>query len=862
MAQIKKIVRSNPVSNFRQVAPDGGATFRVIAQGLNTLYDRVAPVAKEKLTQEGLEWRRQQGRNMVGGMDLGGDAPADTLSLIREFEGFTETPYWDVNAHRLGFGSDTITLADGSVKKVQQGDRVTREDAERDLQRRISTEFEPIARNAIGNDRFASMSPSQRAAVTSIAYNYGEIPDRIVGALRSGDAEASAAAIRSLEGDNEGVNEKRRNREADIFLRGASEAPGVLVREPSGAMTTRKYSPYAGPILQAHDQAARVALQAEMLNQASVDLQDIANRYELDADGYTQAAESYIDQMIEQAPEEIRGDLGQTLSTEAHRTRLGIKDAQHRDTRARANNSSRALVDRWSGEYSEALASGDPEEIAAARNKLDNILQAREALPGVAWTPEQSANIFLDAEDAAQKILTTRSKELSSQYKDTFDLITDAAKAGRQAEGEELLQNPAAVAMHPEKAREAAAFVALRDNTPGFMKMTPDQQAQEVANLKAGEVSEEWQIDVANAATKMAKENRKAWQDDPVKRAGEVLDTPPPTLPDLTADDPSKFVEALAARREYMNGLRAAGYTDTKAFLSEKEAEELGVLMSKGTDPAIRSAMSGAIVQGFGADAVRVFDEIGGDRVTMFAGKMQALGGRPEVAAAILRGQQMISENMVQLPPKSDRISAFDGQVAVAFKGIPGALDAQAEVMEAAKALYASQAQGIDPTSEAASDLMKQSVQTVLGQAKNKRGELTGGVQSIMGHQTLLPVGVPGNRVDEVLRGALGASPERVRDIPGRIAQGLTNIGQEILGNDPVVGVSDLWGSIGVDGVPSINGQPIPARYVNNDMVRPVSIGGNMYRLELTNGTSKWDVEDGNGDVLVFDLSKLMEASE
>jgi len=862
MAQIKKIVRSNPVSNFRQVAPDGGATFRVLAEGLNTLYDRVAPVAKDKLTQEGLEWGRQQGRNMVGGMDLGGDAPADTLSLIREFEGFRETPYWDVNAHRLGFGSDTVTLADGTVKRVQEGDRVTREDAERDLQRRISTEFEPIARNAIGNDRFASMSPSQRAAVTSIAYNYGEIPDRIVGALRSGDAEAAAAAIRGLGGDNEGVNEKRRNREADIFLQGASENPGVLVREPSGAMTTRKYSPYAGPILQAHDQAARVALQAEMLNRASVDLQDLANQYALDADGYTQAAESYIEQIIEQAPEEIRGDLGQTLSTEAHRTRLGIKDAQHRDTRARANNSSRALVQRWSGEYSEALASGNPEEIAAARQKLDNVLQAREALPGVAWTPEQSANIFLDAEDAAQTILNTRNKELSSQYKDTFGLITDAAKAGRQAEGEELLQNPAAVAMHPELAREAAAFVALRDNTPGFMKMTPEQQAQEVAKLEAGEVSEEWQLDVADAARKMAKENRKAWQDDPVKRAGEVLDTPPPALPDLTSDDPSKFVDALSARREYMNGVRAAGYTDTNAFLSEDEAEQLGVLMGQGTDPAVRAAMSAAIVQGFGADAVRVFDEIGGDRVTMFAGKMQALGGRPEVAASILRGQQMISENMVQLPPKSDRIAAFDGQVAVAFQGIPGALDAQAEVMEAAKALYASQAQGIDPTSEAASDLMKQSVQTVLGQTKNKRGELTGGVQAIMGHQTLLPVGVPGKRVDQVLRGALGGSPEGVRDIPGRIAQGLTGLGQSLLGADPVQGSTDLWASVGVEGVPSINGQPIPARYVNSDMVRPVSIGGNMYRMEVTNGTSKWDVEDGNGDVLVFDLSKLLEAAE
>ena len=29
--------------------------------------------------------------------------------IIAQFEGFRETPYWDVNAYRTGYGSDTIT---------------------------------------------------------------------------------------------------------------------------------------------------------------------------------------------------------------------------------------------------------------------------------------------------------------------------------------------------------------------------------------------------------------------------------------------------------------------------------------------------------------------------------------------------------------------------------------------------------------------------------------------------------------------------------------------------------------------------------------------------------------------------------
>ncbi|GLO71182.1 hypothetical protein MACH17_26990 [Phaeobacter inhibens] len=466
----------------------------------------------------------------------------------------------------LGYGSDTITLEDGTVRRVEKGDRVSRTDAERDLARRVSGEFEPIVRKAIGSDRFNNMTKGQRAAVTSIAYNYGRIPDRIAGALRSGDAAAAAEAIRGLGGDNDGINRKRRNREADIFLSGgggqdqvAGGETGISIRARDGSVQLRRFSPYAGPILQAHDAAARVAYQAETINQASIALHDIGNQYEYDPEGYTEAAQAYIDEVVKGAAPEVAGDLRDVLSDAARKTSLGIMDAKHTETRARANNSSRALMERWSGEYAEAIASGDPSEIDAAQRRLDNVLQAREALPGVAWTPEQSANVFLKAEDTAQALIKLRREARNSEVKDTFSLITNAAKAGRQAEGEEILSDPAAVAAHPELAHEAKAFVALRDNTPGFLQMTPDQQAQEIARIMEGPVGEKWEIDVADAAAKMAKENRTAWTDDPVKRASEVLETPPPPLPDLTPEDPGKFVDALSARREYMNRLRAAG---------------------------------------------------------------------------------------------------------------------------------------------------------------------------------------------------------------------------------------------------------------------------------------------------------------
>jgi hypothetical protein len=55
-----------------------------------------------------------------------------------------------VNALRTGYGSDTVTLADGRVVPVTADTRVTREDAERDLARRVQTEFIPRAAQAVG----------------------------------------------------------------------------------------------------------------------------------------------------------------------------------------------------------------------------------------------------------------------------------------------------------------------------------------------------------------------------------------------------------------------------------------------------------------------------------------------------------------------------------------------------------------------------------------------------------------------------------------------------------------------------------------------------------------------------------------
>lgn len=139
------------------------------------------------------------------------------MDMLRRFEGFQSGTYWDVNHFRTGYGSDTVTRADGSVETVREGMTVTREDAERDLQRRVFITQSKIS-GTVGQDKWDGLSAPAKAAVTSVAYNYGTLPESVSNAIRTGGPAEIAAAIRGLENHNGGVNKGRRNKEADAVL--------------------------------------------------------------------------------------------------------------------------------------------------------------------------------------------------------------------------------------------------------------------------------------------------------------------------------------------------------------------------------------------------------------------------------------------------------------------------------------------------------------------------------------------------------------------------------------------------------------------------------------------------------------------
>jgi GH24 family phage-related lysozyme (muramidase) len=235
-------------------------------------------------------------------------------SMVKGFESFISKAKWDVNAYRVGFGSDTVTRANGVIEKVTKDTVVTLEDAQRDLSRRL-VEFQDGIQTAIGADTWRSLNDAQQAALTSIAYNYGSLPKRIVEAIQNGGGpEAVAKAISSLGADNGGINRNRRQREAQSYLSGSGlslKDAGIGGRSPSDI--------FAGDVQQV--QARIEALKAEYAAQAT--LNPLVNDY-----GYAVA----------------KARIEQQLLSEAQKAGLEITPALREQIAGLAENYARATV--------------------------------------------------------------------------------------------------------------------------------------------------------------------------------------------------------------------------------------------------------------------------------------------------------------------------------------------------------------------------------------------------------------------------------------------------------------------------------------------------------------------------------------
>lgn len=679
---------------------------------------------------------------------------------------------------------------------------------------------------------------------------------------------------------NYGANFPLSNEPWHMEVAGARSGDTAPVRSPEsvaimsdGSTQPVFENPFIGPLREVYATAGKAAYIGEVENQATVDLLQMSQQFPLDPAGFQQAADAYIRQVTQDAPAEFREGLRSSISRVAIRRATGLMTERNADIRQRANNASAATVDRLSNEYAQLLAAGDEDGALAARNELDAALAARERLPGASWTPEQSANVVTKAQDAADRLIQDQLADKAKEVKTTLNTIIDAAKNGMQAADESILLDEEALALQPELAREAQAFTNLRDGSKDLFQMPPAVFTAAAEQLRSADVQEDWEVDLANAATTAAKENAKAWREDPIQRAFDVMpDTKKPPALEIPVDgDFDKFVTSLERRREYGIGLAENGYTDQPVFLSNKEVDAVSMMFGADIPAELKAGAAAAIVEGMGPDAIKVFDTLKVDTVTQFAGKMLSIGGDQAVVMEAMQGQEMLDAGNVTAPKESSFREVMGDEFQQAFAGIQGSADAQGEVLSFARAIFAANKAG-DMEANAEKDAMKTAVQRALGQSTSPRGEVTGGIQDILGFQTLLPVGVSGKDANQVLHIALTGDMDWGADPASKVANWLMDRGSDLFrlvtgeDKDPLQEkINDAWVQAsrrpGPDGegrlgsVPMWNGKPLDPSVVG-ETLRFVAVGGNTYRMQI----GQYDVQDANGNVYFFDLAKLMEA--
>lgn len=132
--------------------------------------------------------------------------------FIEYWEGFQPEAKWDVNAYRLGFGSDT----EGPLQvKVTKGMTTTRDRALANLAARLP-QYADVCAKQLG-DLWHKLGVSTQIACLDMAYNYGSIPANVASAFEQ-DGRAVANAIRRHDADNNSENRDRRAAEAGLII--------------------------------------------------------------------------------------------------------------------------------------------------------------------------------------------------------------------------------------------------------------------------------------------------------------------------------------------------------------------------------------------------------------------------------------------------------------------------------------------------------------------------------------------------------------------------------------------------------------------------------------------------------------------
>lgn len=374
--------------------------------------------------------------------------------------------------------------------------------------------------------------------------------------------------------------------------------------------------------------------------------------------------------------------------------------------------------------------------------------------------PERVAQLKVTAQAEADRRAAAEAKAVEAEAKKRddaigrrLDTIADLSLKGRLVVDEAELANPE-VQAHPSYPKARAA-VELRKRIPDLDLMTTAQLDALIAEEEKRPIAETWENENLTVLRAMRDKKAAALATDP-KAALAEAGLPAPDLPDFDPNDTEAWSAALAESLSFDAFQREKGYTDQSAIFTKDQKTALKAILAPGAEAGPKVALMTAILNGTGGNASAVLADLEADPVNRRALKVLGVTRDPALTESILRGGQKLDGKTVVPPSRKEQILAFDAMTGGAFDDAPAV---KAEIMEAALALYADSAAGIDAETTAsegwiadgaAYSLYQQSVQRLLGAQPDRNGELTiGGLQEVNGGLTVLPVGVPVRAVEE-----------------------------------------------------------------------------------------------------------------
>lgn len=865
MATIRRVVPSPPQSAFQNVASNTGAGFDAMASIAKAAYDYVLPDAIKQYEKEATDAAHSLAQQQIGnpqapaqpqgasGIDLAsygveGGARPDAISGM--------TPGFSASL------SNMIASAPESVRaglKIGSGYRSTERQAE-------------LWADAL--KKYGSPEAARKwvAPPGNSQHNHGNAADlKFADPAAKQWVHANAAAF--------GLSFPLANEDWHIEAagaRGGSAAPmgsypPTTIRDADGALLSRLHSPASAPFRQAYNAAAGIAYHADMTMKATTDLMGISQNFLLDPQGFTEAANAYVSELVGKAPAIFQEDLRGTLTNEVQRRSLGILESQQSDIRQRAENSTTALAQKQSADLSAAIAGGDPNEINAAKATLQSTLRAKESLPGASWTPAQSDNFITAAEQDGQAAVSKQQSDQLAASKTKLNGIRAAREAGLISADEAMLDDPRVWQQHPEEAVAAAGAVYLGENAPSLKQGTPKAAAAFAASLEGEPITSPLQIATAKAAREMATGMAKAYGSDSVAAAQTFrTGNPPPALPDLTTP-PELAVNMLKARKSYMDKLRAEGFTTSPANLSAAENEQYGAMFAKEVPVDMRLAASEMIAEGFGEQAGQVFNGLkGADPTTRAAGMMVAGGGSKPAAREAMIGRAMLDAGQSTAKFKYATITSIDPAFSEAMAGLPTE-GMESEILAIAGGLFAFHyPEGFGPDDTAKAQVAaKEMLNLAYGADKDPAGKPTGGVQTVMDHPVLLPPGVRGSDVQDMFVGnSLGADYSGIgvsqgAAIGAAIGAAYGRIAEKDKRNEAAWVAAGIGTSLGSG--PMMGGAPVTSAQFRNRSfkIKPApEVGENAYRIYFMGQQGMTEVLDASGGIYTFDIQKLVDAGQ